>query len=131
MRRLTITQRVPYAYTDRMGVVYYAYYLVWMEIARTELFRRTGYTYDEMEKDGYYLPVVRVECDYKSPAKYDDVINITVSVGSLGKASVSFLYRILRKKDGRDLARAKTVHACVDKNGKVTGIEPKVRKLLD
>ncbi len=50
--------RVPYADTDNMGVVYYANYLIYFEIGRTELLRQIGYTYKEMEKKGLYFPNV-------------------------------------------------------------------------
>jgi acyl-CoA thioester hydrolase len=50
--------RVRYAETDQMGVVYYANYLVWFEVARSEWLRQTGWTYRDMEKDGVQLPVI-------------------------------------------------------------------------
>src|SRR5688572_3570472 len=57
--------RVRYAETDRMGVVYYANYLVWFEVARADLMRSLGWTYREMEETGITLPVIEARCDYK------------------------------------------------------------------
>ena len=57
--------RVRYAETDQMGVVYYANYLVWFEIGRTEWLRDTGWTYREMELDGLRLPVIEAHCGYR------------------------------------------------------------------
>ncbi len=68
--------RVRYAETDRMGVVYYANYLVWFEVGRTEWLRETGWTYREMEQEGIALPVIEAHCEYRQPARYDDDIEI-------------------------------------------------------
>jgi acyl-CoA thioester hydrolase len=52
--------RVTYAETDAMGVVYYANYLRWLEVGRTELMRSLGVAYKEMEEGGAFLPVSEV-----------------------------------------------------------------------
>ena len=77
MRKITIQYRVPYADTDQMGVVYYGNYLVLFERARNELMRACGYTYKQCEAEGWMLPVVHAEVDYHSPARYDDMLEIT------------------------------------------------------
>ena len=75
-RRFKTRVRVRYADTDRMGVVYYANYLVWFEVGRTEWLRETGWSYREMEADGIALPVIEAQCEYRQPARYDDEIEI-------------------------------------------------------
>lgn len=55
-RQSTSVVRVRYAETDRMGIVYYAHYLVWFEIGRTERLRGTGWSYRAMEDEGLGLP---------------------------------------------------------------------------
>jgi acyl-CoA thioester hydrolase len=61
--------RVRYAETDQMGVVYYANYLVWMEVARVEYCKSVGFSYQEMERDdGVYLAVSEAHCRYLYPA---------------------------------------------------------------
>ena len=47
--------RVRYAETDQMGVVYYANYFVWFEVGRTDLLRRSGWSYRDMEREGFSL----------------------------------------------------------------------------
>ena len=65
--------RVRYAETDQMGVVYYANYLVWMEVGRVELCKALGFNYGEMERDdGVLLAVAEACCRYLSPARFDD-----------------------------------------------------------
>ena len=68
--------RVRYQETDNMGVVYYANYLVWFEVARTEYLRAFGIAYKDLETKGMYLIVAGVSCSYRSPARYDDCVRI-------------------------------------------------------
>lgn len=69
--------RVRYAETDQMGVVYYANYLVWMEVGRVELCRACGFNYREMEEQaGVFLAVAEATCRYASPARYDDEVTV-------------------------------------------------------
>ena len=68
--------RVRYAETDQMGVVYYANYFVWFEVARTDLLRTLGWTYREMEDSGVLLPVIDAQCEYRRPARYDDEVEV-------------------------------------------------------
>lgn len=77
MKKISMDYRVPYADTDQMGVVYYGNYLTIFERARNELMRACGYTYRECEKEGWMLPVVHAEVDYRRPARYDDLLEVT------------------------------------------------------
>ena len=77
MRTVTMEYRVPYADTDQMGVVYYGNYLTIFERARSELLRACGYTYRQCEAEGWMLPVVHAEVDYRRPARYDDLLEVT------------------------------------------------------
>jgi len=80
MKPITIDYRVPYADTDQMGVVYYGNYLTFFERARNELMRACGFTYRECEASGFMLPVIHAEVDYRSPARYDDLLEISAFV---------------------------------------------------
>src|SRR3989442_8035662 len=68
--------RVRYADSDQMGVAYYANYLVWFEIGRTEWLRARGYAYRSLESEGVFLPVTEAYCRYLAPSRYDDVIYV-------------------------------------------------------
>ena len=61
---------VRYAETDQMGVVYHANYLVWMEIGRTKLIEDLGYTYAQLESDGFLSPVTDLSIQYKASMRY-------------------------------------------------------------
>ncbi|MGD0623349.1 MAG: thioesterase family protein [Thermodesulfobacteriota bacterium] len=117
-----IETRVTYADTDAMGIVYYSHYLRWFEMGRTELMRSLGIAYKEMESQGTYLPVSEVFCRYLVSAKYDDVLIIETSVDFLKRASIQFAYRILRKADAVHLVTGTTLHAFVDREGRIVRV---------
>lgn len=122
--------RVRYAETDQMGVVYYANYLVWFEIGRTDLLRQTGWSYREMEVDGYSLPVIDAQCAYKASAKYDDEIEVRTSGGMVSPVRVKFSYEVVRTADRALLATGSTVHATLDRAGKPCRLPERVRALF-
>jgi len=124
-------QRVYYADTDHGGVVYYSNYLKWFEIGRTEILRQAGFNYSDFEKQGLMAPVVEVHCNYKQPAKYDDMIIIKTEIGNIGNRSIRFNYDIIRKEDNEILAEGYTVNVFVDKRtGKSTRISDELGKAL-
>jgi acyl-CoA thioester hydrolase len=108
--------RVRYKETDQMGVVYHANYLVWFEVGRTELMRNIGLPYLEYEKNGLYLPVTKVTCEYKAPAKYDDEVTVISRMESLSKTRLVFAYEFFRGT--KILARGRTEHAFVTFEGR-------------
>ena len=122
--------RVRYAETDQMGVVYYANYLVWFEIGRTDLLRQNGWSYREMEVDGYSLPVIDAQCAYKASAKYDDEIDVRTSGGMVSPVRVKFSYEVVRAADRTVLATGSTVHATLDRDGKPCRLPERVRALF-
>ena len=114
--------RVTYAETDAMGIVYYANYLRWFELGRTELIRSLGISYKKLEEEGIHLPVSEVFCKYLVSAKYDDLLTIETSVDFLGRASIQFQYRIFREEDGKELVTGKTLHAFLDRGGRIVKV---------
>jgi len=106
--------RVRYAETDQMGVVYYANYLVWMEVARMEWCRACGIDYREMERvDGVGLAVAEAGCRYRSPARFDDEVAIKVWVEEANSRIVLFHYEMRVAEGGRLVATGHTRHIFV------------------
>ena len=117
------TYRVLYGDTDAAGVVYYANYLRFFERGRTEYMREMVLTYREIESQGLILPVIESYSRYKAPAAYDDLLTIETSLAELKKVSCRFNYRIYRNDNNNSrtlLAKGFTVHASVNRNGKLT-----------
>lgn len=90
--------RVIYQDTDAEGVVYYANYLGFFERGRTELLRQMGVSLKAMkEKQGIVFAIIKAECDYRSPAFYDDEITIVTEIQAITPARVVFKQAALRK----------------------------------
>ena len=113
MRKVTIDYRVPYADTDQMGVVYYGNYLALFERARNELMRACGYTYKECEAEGFMLPVVHAEADYRSPARYDDLLEITAWLRAQKGVRIEIACEVRRKGEEKVLVSGFTRHVFV------------------
>ena len=111
--------RVRYAETDQMGIVHHANYLVWFEVGRSELCRQKGFSYKEMEEDGFAPRRRRNLCRYKSPAFYEDVLTIRTKVGEIRSRSIRFIYEVYRGSDDTLLAEGETLHFVTDKDKKV------------
>ena len=126
------TLRVRYAETDQMGVVYYANYLIWFEVGRTDLCRKLGFAYREMEReDGLYLIVAEARCRYKAPARYDDEIEVRTCLREQRKRVLIFGYEIYRQPDEELLAEGETVHVITDRNGRPRALPEKYRDVFD
>jgi acyl-CoA thioester hydrolase len=109
--RAEIEYRVPYADTDKMGVVYYANYLVYFERLRTELLREAGLSYFQMEEDGIMLPVIEAVCKYKKSAAYDDLLSISAQVDTIKGPKVTISCEV--RKNNELLVFGHTIHACI------------------
>jgi len=130
MKFFQTTYRVIYGDVDSMKMAYYANYLRWFEIGRSELIRHLGLPYAEIEARGYRLPVTEAYLKYNKPARYDEIILINSGVGFIRKASMRFDYRILNQENEL-LVQGYTVHACLDPEGKLVRLPESVITLLE
>jgi acyl-CoA thioester hydrolase len=122
--------RVRYAETDKMGVVYYANYFVWFEVARADLLRNRGWSYREMESAGVSLPVIEAHCAYQRPARYDDELEIMTHGRLLSPVRMEFLYEVKRVADGLTSASGWTRHAALDTSGRPCRLPARVREVF-
>jgi acyl-CoA thioester hydrolase len=111
--------RVRYGDTDRMGYAYYANYLRWFEVGRSELFRSLGLSYREVEERGIFLPVAEAFCRYLAPVRYDDALVIETTLDAKVKGAMKFDYRLLTAEGETLVAEGYTKHPCVNADGKV------------
>jgi acyl-CoA thioester hydrolase len=122
--------RVRYADTDQMGVVYYANYLIWFEVGRTELLRLRGWSYREMEASGVTLPVVEAACKYHRPSQYDDELEIRTLGALISPVRVRFDYDIVRCADDARIVSGQTLHAAVNPQGRPCRLPDRLRALF-
>jgi acyl-CoA thioester hydrolase len=123
--------RVRYSETDKMGIVYYANYLVWFEIGRAEYCRARGFSYRDMEEnEDSFLVVAESYCRYKAPAYYDDELIVRTHITELRRRSLRFGYEIVRAADGQVVAEGETGHVVTDSNGRVRSFPEAYAKRL-
>lgn len=108
--------RVRYAETDRMDVVYHSNYLVWFETARILMLDEIGMPYSEIEARGLFLPVLTVSAEYKSPARFDDQLEIHLFMKMKPRARIRFDYEVRRGDEL--LAIGHSSHGFMDRSGK-------------
>ncbi len=113
----SVTQiRVRYAETDAMGIVHHAVYPVWMELGRSDLLRQMGQSYADWEKRGVMMSVAELHVRYRSPARYDELVEMHSVVKEAGRRRVVFAYVVLR--DGIRLAEGESVHVVTGPDGR-------------
>ena len=113
-----------------MGVVYYGNYFTWFEVWRNEFFRETNISYKKLEEQGVYLPVVRAKCDYLSPARYDDELQLVTEITKFSGAKLVFGYRV-ENEMGQVLAIGETVHAFVSDENKPISLKKKYPEVYE
>lgn len=92
--------RVYYEDTDNGGVVYYANYLKFMERARTEWLRAMGVEQDYLvEKHDLIFAVRSAQVEYRKPARFNQLLNVTAGIAKTGKASITFEQKITPAED--------------------------------
>ncbi len=109
--------RVRYAETDRMGLMHHAQYFVYFEQGRTELLRAQGMNYKDIEDKGFYLVISKVECKFKQPIHYDDVVRLKTILTRVTSVRIDHRYEVYRGETL--LAEGASTLACVDKEGRV------------
>ena len=125
------TLRARYAETDQMGVVYYANYLVWFEIGRTDFCFQHGFAYRDMEhEDGLHIMVAEARCRYKAPARYDEQILIRTRLTGMRKRVLIFGYEVYKQITDELIAEGETVHVITDRDGRPRTLPEKYRALL-
>ncbi len=111
-----IQVRVRYAETDRMGLLHHANYAVYFEMGRTELLRAKGRSYRDVEDAGFFLVIVDLQCKFRQPARYDDLLTLRTTVAKVTHVKIVHEYRLFR--DGVLLTEGRSTLACVDRDGK-------------
>lgn len=109
--------RVRYKETDAMGFLHHANYFVYFEMGRTEMFRADGGSYRAMEDSGRFMVVVKLNCRYRRPARFDDLLRLKTTIVKKGAAKLEHAYTLYR---GAELiAEAESTLACVNRAGEL------------
>ena len=120
LRQHEIELRVRYQETDPMGFLHHANYFTYFEIGRTEFLRAAGGNYRQMEADGLLVVVVKAECRFRRPARYDDLLRLRTTITRVTQAKIEHQYELFR--DDECLAVGHVTLAVLDRNGKVQSV---------
>ena len=110
--RAEVEVEVRYAETDQMGVVHHANYLIWFELARTNLCTQSGFHYQQIEELGYLLMVTAAEVQYRKGARYGDHLRVVAWLERLASRGLRFAYQVHREEEL--LATGATEHVWVE-----------------
>ncbi len=119
-RQHEIQLRVRYQETDAQGRVHHANYFTYFEMGRVEQLREAGVQYGDLEREGTFLVVHDIQCRYRQPANYDDVLTLRTIIERITPARVEHRYELFRGQD--IIATGRSVLACIDRTGKVRRI---------
>jgi acyl-CoA thioester hydrolase len=122
--------RVYYEDTDAAGVVYHSNYLNYCERARTEFFRAKGFPVGVMAEEGSIFPVVRMEIDFKSGARHDELLRVSTQVTEVSGSTFMLRQQIKKVEDEKLLVDLIVRLACVTENMKAKRIPLVIREML-
>lgn len=106
--------RVRFAETDMQGIVFNGNYLTYIDTAVTEYLRHLSYPYQEMVKSGFDFVLARVSCDFRSPAYFDDPLEVHTRVAELKTRSFVVEFEIYRRGETAPLFSASSVYVGID-----------------
>jgi len=109
----TLPFRVRDSETDQMQTFYNARVLEWFEVGRTELIRAMGIPYVEWETRGIFLPLIEARIFFRGRARYDDLLEMTVTLKAEGRARLLFDNRIVQADGSGPVADGYTIHPMV------------------
>lgn len=111
----TFQHEVKYYECDRMGITHHSNYIRIMEEARVDWMDQLGYGFDRMEAEGVVSPVVSVECSYKQPTTFKDMIEVEVTLAEMSALKITFSYTM--RANGNVVCTGRSVH-CFMENGR-------------
>ena len=127
LRQHELEIRVRYEDADPMGFLHHSKYFVYFEMGRMASFRESGGNYRELEESGLFVVVVKAECQFRRPAKYDDVLTVRTKLVQTSMAKIEHEYELLRAQE--HLASARVTLALVDRDGKVNPVPQWLQEL--
>ena len=124
----TTAIRVRYAETDAMGIVHHAVYPIWMELGRSDFLREQGQSYAEWERQGVMMSVAEIFVKFRSPARYDEIVEVRTRLLEANRRKVVFGYEITR--EGIRLVEGRTVHVVTGPDGRARTLPEELLRLV-
>jgi YbgC/YbaW family acyl-CoA thioester hydrolase len=125
-----ISYRIPFSETDAMGIVHHSNHARYLERGRVEFLRLTPFDYAAILKRGFHFPLTDLKISFKKPLAFDDIILVETEIASVGRARMSFSYRVFTGGDlsppslttepiqGTPAVIGETFHCCTNEKGR-------------
>ena len=124
----TYQHEVKYYECDRMGVTHHSNYVRFMEEALVDWLDQLGYGFEKIEADNVFSPVVSIQCDYKSPTTFKDIIDIEVKISKMSEMKFEFEYKM--QTNGKLVCIGHSSH-CFIENGRPVAISKRLPELYN
>jgi acyl-CoA thioester hydrolase len=122
--------RVRLPETDAFGIAYHGCFFTWFDVARMDYLRNLGLM-DVVRAGRANNLIVHVDADFKSPARFDDVLVIEARISEIGSTSFTFRFRVTHKSEGRLVAEGRSVHVVLDdRSWRPVPVPPDFRELV-
>ena len=135
MRWVETTTTVRFNEVDQWGITWYGHYFAWFELARMKVLEKFSLLPEQFTALGFIAPVVSAQCEFKQPARTNDIITIQTHLLKPQTASLTFRFEILLRDDRSLLAKGETVQVLQKLDGtmiyKLTGaIKDRVESMV-
>ncbi|NWG10473.1 acyl-CoA thioesterase [Candidatus Bathyarchaeota archaeon] len=107
--------RVSWADTDAAQVVHFSNYFKFFEKTEEEFYRHLGFTFTDAHKRGLWFPRVEAFCQFKKPARFNDLVEVELTIEELKEKSVKYSFRIFNKETSDLLANGYIIVVAADK----------------
>lgn len=113
----TTSIEVKFSEADPLGIVWHGHYIRYFEDGREAFGKEYGVGYLSFYENGYVIPVVNVQCDYKKSLRYGDTVIIETEFIPTEAAKMLFKYRLFNSKTNDIVATGSSIQVFLDKSG--------------
>lgn len=128
---ITYKHKVQYYETDQMGVAHHSNFIRWFEESRVDLMENLGFSYGKTEEIGLMIPVLGVSCEYKIPAKFEDIVEISPIIEKITPVKLIIRYEIRKSGTEKLIATGQSKHCFVNKDFRPVSLQKHCRELFD
>ena len=108
-------RRAQYYETDQMGIIHHSNYIRWFEEARLHFMDEIGLSYAKIEEMGILIPVLSVDCQYKTMVHYNDIVDIYTQIIKFNGVKMTIAYRVVDHVTGEIRCTGETSHAFLNR----------------
>lgn len=119
----TYKHKVQYYETDKMGITHHSNYIRWMEEARVNWLEKIGWSFEKIENLGMISPVVEINCKYINSTKFNDLVEIKVSLKEYTGVKLIVKYEMINSKTKEIVLKGESKHCFTTKEGKIISIK--------